>query len=123
MGPDGRPVERGIRRLLGYIGRHGDARVPQHYMYDGYRLGVWVIVQREKHAKGTLNAIANADSKTARLVMGPSSPPGWEEGFRRLLRSSNATVTPASRCATRSMATSSVHGLERATQLPPPRHP
>jgi hypothetical protein len=36
--------------------RNGDARVPQSYAVDGYRLGWWVAKQRAKHATRTLDA-------------------------------------------------------------------
>ena len=31
--------EEGFRRLLDYVERHGDARVPRSYTVDGYKLG------------------------------------------------------------------------------------
>ena len=46
----------GRHLLLDYIESNGDARVPQSYTVDGYKLGSWVTTQRHKHAKGTLNA-------------------------------------------------------------------
>jgi helicase associated protein len=48
--------EEGFSRLLDYVERHGDARVPVSYTVNGYKLGWWVIRQREKHAKSTLDA-------------------------------------------------------------------
>lgn len=48
--------EEDFRRLLDYVERHGDARVPQSYTVDGYKLGVWVMQQHVDHAKGTLDA-------------------------------------------------------------------
>ena len=46
MGPRRRQWEEGFRRLLDYVERHGDARVPQSYTVDGYQLGAWVSTQR-----------------------------------------------------------------------------
>ena len=46
-----------FRRLLDYIERHGDARVPQHHIVDDYRLGRWVSRQRQSHRRGTLDAV------------------------------------------------------------------
>ena len=40
----------GLRRM------HGHARVPRSYKVDGHTLGQWVVTQRQKHAKGTLDA-------------------------------------------------------------------
>ena len=48
--------EEGFRRLQEYVKHHGDARVPQRYTADGYRLGAWVSNQRQSHRKGTLDA-------------------------------------------------------------------
>ena len=48
--------EEGFRRLLHYVERNGDARVPATYTVDGFRLGAWVNVQRNAHSKGTLDA-------------------------------------------------------------------
>ena len=48
--------EEEFSRLLHYIDGHGDARVPQSYTDDGYRLGAWVTTQRQTHRKGTLDA-------------------------------------------------------------------
>jgi hypothetical protein len=44
-----------VREGLDYVKRHGDARVPQSYTVDGYRLGAWVSHQRQSHKKGTLD--------------------------------------------------------------------
>ena len=77
--------EEGFRRLLDYVERKGDARVPESYTIDGYKLGVWVDSQRSRNSKGTLEA-----DRQRRL----QDLPGWiwdpqadksEEGFRRLL--------------------------------------
>ena len=47
--------EKGFTRLLHYVDRHGDARVPSSRTFDGYRLGQWVLVQRFKYSKGILD--------------------------------------------------------------------
>ncbi|MGB8390262.1 helicase associated domain-containing protein, partial [Mycobacterium sp.] len=77
--------EEGFRSLLDYVERHGDARVPLSYAVDGYRLGEWVNMQRDRHSKGILG-----EDRRARLEALPGwvwSPldAQWEEGFRRLL--------------------------------------
>jgi superfamily II DNA or RNA helicase len=77
--------EEGFRRLLEYVARHGDARVPAAYTVDGYKLGQWITVQRATHTKGALEA-----DRLRRLndVTGWTWDPiadMWEEGFRRLL--------------------------------------
>ena len=60
--------EEGLRQLLHYIERHGDARVPYDHIVDGCRLGVWVSKQRLRQRKGTLDA-----SRQRRL----QELPGW----------------------------------------------
>jgi superfamily II DNA or RNA helicase len=76
--------EQGFRRLLDYVERQGDARVPVSYRVSGFRLGEWVNTQRDKHSKGTLD-----QNYCARLEAVPGwvwNPldAQWEEGFRRL---------------------------------------
>lgn len=48
--------EEGFRRLLHYVERHGDARVPRSYTDDRYPLGAWVGQQHVDHNSGTLEA-------------------------------------------------------------------
>jgi hypothetical protein len=48
--------EEGYRRLVEYVERHGDARVPQLYTIDGYQLGAWVTTQRQRQKKALLDA-------------------------------------------------------------------
>ena len=48
--------EHGFSRLLDYVERNGDARVPFSYTVDDYKLGGWVSQQRVEHKKGTLDA-------------------------------------------------------------------
>ena len=77
--------EEGFRQLLDYAESHGDARVPLSYNVDGYRLGQWLNVQRDRHSQGSLD-----DERRARLEALPGwvwKPLGaqWEEGFGRLL--------------------------------------
>jgi len=50
-----RKWEEGYRRLVAYVERHGDARVPKSYTVDGYQLGAWAGTQRRSYAKGTLD--------------------------------------------------------------------
>ena len=72
--------EEGFRRLLDYVERNGDARVPGSYMVDSYRLGMWVANQRATLAKGTLDA-----ERIRRL----EAVPGWRwdaSADRRLRR-------------------------------------
>ena len=76
--------EEGFSRLLEYVERTGDARVPSSYVLDGYKLGYWVNSQRNDYTDGTLKS-----DRQRRL----DSVPGWswntltdqwEEGFSRL---------------------------------------
>ncbi|MGN7779031.1 Helicase associated domain protein [Mycolicibacterium sp. 22603] len=75
----------GLRQLLDYVDSYGDARVPLDYNVDGFRLGQWVNVQRDRHAKGKLN---NERSDQLEGLPGWAWKPlnaQWEEGFERLL--------------------------------------
>ena len=74
----------GFSRLLKYVERHGDARVPFSYTEDGYKLGGWVTTQRSFHSRGTLE-----DDRAHRLEELPgwtwdAYTESWEEGFSRL---------------------------------------
>jgi superfamily II DNA or RNA helicase len=78
--------EEGFSHLLRYVELNGDACVPGWYMVDGYRLGGWVVTQRNFRARGKLDA-----DRQQRL----SNVPGWtwearadqwEEGFSHLRR-------------------------------------
>ena len=68
MGPLADQWEEGFSRLLDYVERHGDARVPKSYKVDGYKLGSWVQKQRYYHNKGTLDV--DRQRRLQRL-------PGW----------------------------------------------
>lgn len=71
--------------LLNYVRHHGNARVPRSYtLPDGGRLGAWVVDQRNRFARGTL------DPDRAQRF---EELPGWTWGPRA--RQSNAkTTTP-----------------------------
>jgi superfamily II DNA or RNA helicase len=76
--------EEGFSQLVRYLKDHGDARVPQSYTVEGYRLGAWVNTQRNKQAKGSVDA-----DRQRRLAELPgwawdSRAAKWEEGFSRL---------------------------------------
>jgi transcriptional regulator with XRE-family HTH domain len=77
--------EQSFNELVRYVERHGHARVPQFYTTDGHRLGMWVVAQRNRHAKGTLDY-----DRTRQLEALPGWTWGrfradrWEEGFGRL---------------------------------------
>ena len=76
----------GFERLLQYVERKGDARVPASYKDDGYPLGYWASRQRAKHAQGILDV--GRQHKLQKLTGWTWDPHGdlWEEGFRRLSR-------------------------------------
>jgi hypothetical protein len=46
----------GFSRLVHYVERQGDARVPASFTVDGYPPCSWVDMQRNRHTKGALNA-------------------------------------------------------------------
>jgi superfamily II DNA or RNA helicase len=88
--------EEGFAHLSQYAKREGHTRVPGTHKEDGYRLGQWVVVQRQVYARGKLD-----QERAARLA----ALPGWTwdpfqdiwgEGFARLLsfveREGNARV-------------------------------
>ena len=111
--------EEGFNRLLDYVERHGDARVPQSYTVDGYKLGQWVTTQRQSHRKGTLHRPRTPTPGPARLDMGPHRRPVGGRVQPTPSTTSNATVTPASRGPTRSTATGSVRGSTANAPLTP----
>jgi superfamily II DNA or RNA helicase len=76
--------EEGFRRLLDYVERHGDARVPQSYMVDGYNLGSWVNSQRSRHNQKKLEM--DRAERLARLPgwVWKASEAKWDEGFQHL---------------------------------------
>lgn len=77
--------EDGFQRLANYVERHGDASPPESYADDdGYRLGLWVSVQRQKEAKGTLApALSSRLQNLPRWDWTPRET-RWEDSFRRL---------------------------------------
>ncbi len=70
---------------LDYVEHHGDARVPQSYAVDGFRLGDWVSTQRIQHSKGTLHADRQQRLETVNGWTWDPFADQWEEGFSRLL--------------------------------------
>lgn len=79
--------EEGFRQLQRYVGHEGDARVPSDYQtHDGYRLGWWVIWQRELHGKRELDA--DRERRLRELPGWTWDPRAdqWEENFATLLR-------------------------------------
>ena len=77
--------EEGFSRLLQYVERHGDARVPQSYTVEGYKLGQWVGVQRVSHAKDALEADRERRLQGLPGWTWDARADRWEEGFSRLL--------------------------------------
>jgi hypothetical protein len=76
--------EEGYRHLRRYVESEGDARVPSGTVVDGYRLGSWVVKQRDR--RGTLGI-----DRESRLEGLPgwtwnTRSDGWEEGFNNLHR-------------------------------------
>ncbi|MDV3136820.1 Helicase associated domain protein, partial [Mycobacterium sp. 29Ha] len=76
--------EEGFSYLLRYADKYKHARVYSSVIFEGYRLGQWVSVQRVNFARGTL-----ADSRRARLEALPDwswavKSDLWENGYRRL---------------------------------------
>ena len=77
--------EEGFGCLQQYVERHGDARVPDKFIADGFRLGHWVSVQRQNQASGKLD-----EGRKHRLEQLPGwtwdpTAEQWEAGFITLL--------------------------------------
>ncbi len=114
--------EDGYSRLLHYVEHNGDARVPQSHILDGYPLGQWVIVQRNSHGKGTLDA--DRQRRLQDFPVGDGTPRPTSGG-RASVDSRNtlkATAMPVSHGLARWMATGSVHG-SRCSAATTPKAP
>ena len=74
--------EDGSVRLLEYVDRHGDARVPRAHEVDGYRLGAWVNNTRNRRANG----IPERQERLEKLPGWSWDPhtDKWEKGFKYL---------------------------------------
>jgi superfamily II DNA or RNA helicase len=77
--------EEGFSRLLDYVKSHHDARMPQAYTVDGYRLGAWIDRQRGNYAQGTLDADRQHRLEELPGWTWTSRADQWEEGFSRLV--------------------------------------
>jgi transcriptional regulator with XRE-family HTH domain len=77
--------EQNFKKLIAYVERHGDAKVPQFYNVDGSPLGAWVNTQRSRHAEGTLDADRERRLQTLPGWTWGARADMWEEGFSRLL--------------------------------------
>jgi hypothetical protein len=79
--------EEGFSRVLGYVDLNGDARVPRWMCTDdGYRLGSWVLKQRQRHAEGTLDADREHRLEELPGWAWDAHADRWEHGFSRLVR-------------------------------------
>lgn len=77
--------EDGFRQLLDYVEIHGHARVPRSFKVDGHTLGQWVVTQRQKHAKGTLDADCEHRLEDVPGWTWDALMERWEQGFSRLV--------------------------------------
>lgn len=66
-------------------GVNGDARVPTSYRADGFKLGVWVAVQRVKYLKGRLEADRKRRFEELPGWTWDRQADKWEAGFSPLL--------------------------------------
>jgi superfamily II DNA or RNA helicase len=78
--------EDGFRQLREYVERTGNARVPNSFTVDGYKLGGWVSTQRSFYAKGRLHPDRQRRLQDLPGWSWQSKADQWEEGFRRLLQ-------------------------------------
>ena len=77
--------EEGFSRLLQYVKRNHNARVPSDYRIDDYPLGSWVGTQRVKHNRGQLDADSERRLEDLPGWTWDTLAAKWEEGFTRLL--------------------------------------
>ena len=74
--------EEGYRHLKTFVEEHGHCRVPiGHKSSDGYRLGQWVCVQRQR--RNEMSAERKARLDALGFVWDPLFEQ-WEEGYRHL---------------------------------------
>ena len=78
--------EEGFDRLQRFIKREGHARVPQGWRDNGYRLGRWVMVQRQYFRKGMLAPDRQARLEAISDWTWDPYDTDWEEGFAYLQR-------------------------------------
>lgn len=71
--------------LLEYVETRGDARVPKEYEVQGFKLGAWAGYQRNRMAKGTLDAVLAARLEALPGWSWNQLDAQWEEAFARLL--------------------------------------
>jgi hypothetical protein len=76
--------EEGFRRLLDYVERHGDARVPLAHEMDGFNLGVWVNTQRDARQRQLGTDREHRLKGLHRWTWNPHAE-RWDDGLARLL--------------------------------------
>jgi hypothetical protein len=72
--------------LQRFVEREGHARVPQSTREDGYRLGRWILKQRQAYRKGTLDPERRTRLEALRGWSWDAREAQWEEGFAHLER-------------------------------------
>jgi superfamily II DNA or RNA helicase len=75
--------DEGYGRLTLYKAREGHCRVPQGYIENGYRLGQWVSIQRQRQNKGALSEERRERLDKIGFVWDPFEA-DWDEGFGHL---------------------------------------
>jgi hypothetical protein len=76
--------EEGFERLLEFVERQGDARVPKSYVVAGYPLGAWVGTQRNFYKKGRLEADRRHRHQQVSGWTWDPFVDDWEQGFEHL---------------------------------------
>ncbi len=110
LGPSSRQMGGSFRRLLDYVERHGDARVPTSYTVDGYKLGKFLNAVRVFHARGTLDADRESRLESCPAGRGTLTPTGGRTVSGGYFTTSKTTATRASLRPTQSMAIDSATG-------------
>ena len=77
--------EEAFDQLQDYVRQHGHARVPSSYVFRGIELGRWVLKQRTRYGKGSLDS--DRQHRLEQLPGWTWDPHAdkWEEGFNRLM--------------------------------------
>lgn len=91
--------QEGFSHLLDYVEQTGHARVPSRHLFNGYKLGNWVAVQRDRHRDGILDP--DRARRLAELPEWTWTPHGdrWEEGFALLVDFAERTGTACVPCS------------------------
>jgi superfamily II DNA or RNA helicase len=78
--------EEGFVHLRSFVMREGHARIGQKWHEDGFALGSWVLAQRQRYRRGTLEPERRARLEALAEWTWYPHEAAWEEGFAHLER-------------------------------------